>query len=212
MVSRFQRRKFEQVHARYVIQAINSIGAVSEHRDAPYLVTWGERQNREASKIQTLARSLNKRVAIPTDIRNAWWPTHRFIVGRLEKRIGREKTRWYTVSSCQARQMNRRAEIVISHPRCILWRARGESESWTTNLRARTYTYATPHNILPDWPSAAMRAIRKRGFGKLQTSGPQERVTNLWELCLRYNAAINRDRIYGIRTIDKSRRGKLAEY
>lgn len=211
MASRYLHSKFEHCHTRYIINAINNLSAAEERTDPVTFVTWGARQNREASKLETLGRVQHLRSFLNPSVKRLWWPAHRSIMGALRKRITRENERWYNASSSQAKQVNRRVAKNDFGPASLLWSARGEAEVLGMNLRARKYSYHKSLRTLNDWRSSAMRAARKSGFSRPDRTGPQDRVTDLWELCIRYNSGINRDRVYAALTINKSRRGKLEE-
>ncbi len=209
MASRYLHPKFDPHHTRYIINAINNFASREERPDPVIFVTWGARQNREASKLKTLARVGHVRSFLKPSVKSLWWPAHRSIMGAFKKRISREKERWYKSSYSQAKQLNKRVAKNNSGPASLLWGARGEAEVLGMNLRDRKYSYHKSQRTLNDWRSAAMRATRKSGFSRPDRTGPQDRVTDLWELCIRYNSGINRDRVYGALTITKSRRGKL---
>ena len=193
---KYRNTRFEHIHVRYLIGVFNSYAAHKYREERAKYVTWAGRQDRESSKLQTLARREWRNSPIDARTKRIWHLANRAIRQHLQKRVGRLREQWINTCFRQQKQVNKRGLSIKHYSPSILWTSRAQSETCAVGLRVRTYSYQTRPRNATTWQSAAEAAYKAMRFAETEHLPYQGRYADLWSLCFRYSKLKKHDRAY----------------
>lgn len=196
MASESQKRKFDQHLVKYRVDLINAMTGRSSTTTTSVPITWGECQDREASRLKV--RSRDERIyRTPPERPALWRGAEHQIIRRLTRRTQSDRQAWNSTDYRQCFQINDRAFRPKVNAPSILWDYKAESGVASMTQRSRKYLYSHQRTRRITWQKAAALALQRMSFGAVSRARFLGSETNPWTLCLRFNDRINDDYFHG---------------